>query len=227
MTLARSPRAATLVAVLSAFILVGWGVGALVSSALTPAHLDTVRDVASDRRPAATVVAHVFSSIGSGFVVFPVALACCLTFSRQRRRAAALAVVLSTVGAQLIIDLDELLVGRRRPPLRHLDPVTGHSFPSGHTGQTAALCALLVIEGFVLGGARPPQFAALVAGGLLLACVAFTHVYLGVHYPSDVLAGAVLGLTWSAVTSRLGHFWNSTDERSELPIGAQGAAWAR
>jgi len=224
---ARSSRAATLVALPIAFILVGWGVGALVTSALTSADLDAVRDVASDRTPAATVVAHLFSWIGSGFVVFPVALACCLTLYRRRRRAAALAVALSTVGAQVIIDLDKLLVGRRRPPLHHLDRVTGHSFPSGHTGQTAALCAVLVIEGFMLRGARPPQFAALVAGGLLVACVAFSRVYLGVHYPSDVVAGAVLGASWSAVASRLGHLWNSADERSELPVGAQGAAWAR
>jgi membrane-associated phospholipid phosphatase len=193
----------------------------------TPADLDAVGDVASNRTPAATVVAHVFSWIGSGFVVFPLAFACCLTFYRRRRRAAALAVVLSTLGAQLIIDLDKLLVGRRRPPVHRLDLVTGHSFPSGHTGQTAALGAVLVIEAFVLRGPRPPQFAALVAGGLLVACGAFSRVYLVVHYPSDVVAGAVLGATWSAVASRLGHLWNSADERSELPVGVQGAAWAR
>jgi membrane-associated phospholipid phosphatase len=93
---------------------------------------------------------------------------------------------------------------RRRPPLHRLDQVTGHSFPS-----------------------RPPQFAALVAGGLLVACVAFSRVYLGVHYPSDVVAAAMLGAGWSAVATRLGHLWNSADERSELPVGAQGAAWAR
>lgn len=216
-----------LVALLIAFILVGWGVGALVTSALTTADLDAVRDVASERTPAATVLAHVFAWVGSGFVVFPVAIACCLTLYRQRRRAAALAVALSTVGAQLIIDLDKLLVGRRRPPLYHLDRVTGHSFPSGHTGQTAALCAVLVIEAFVLRGPRPPQIAALVAGGLLVACVAFSRVYLGVHYPSDVMAGAVLGASWSAVASRLGHLWTSADERSENPVRAQGPAWAR
>ena len=95
--------------------------------------------------------------------------------------------------------------------------MTGHSFPSGHTGQTAALCAVLVIEGFMLRGARP----------LLVACVAFSGVYLGVHYPSDVVAGSVLGASWSAVASRQSHLWNSADDRSEISVGAQGAAWAR
>jgi hypothetical protein len=132
------------------------------------------------------------------------------------------AVAVSTAGAQVMIDLDKLLVGRSRPPLHHLDRVTGHSFSSGHTGQTAALCAVLVIEGFMLRGARPPQFAALVAGGLVVACVAFSRVYLGVHYPSDMVAGVVFGASWSALAIRLGHLWNSGDERSEIPVRAQG-----
>lgn len=80
---------------------------------------------------------------------------------------------------------------------------------------------------FVLRGPRPPQFAALVAGSMLVACVAFSRVYLGVHYPSDVVAGAVLGASWSALASRLGHLWTSADERSEIPVRAQGPAWAR
>jgi hypothetical protein len=223
---ARSSRAATLVAFLIAFILVGWGVGALVTSALTPADLDAVRDLASDWTPAATVVAHVFSWIGSGFVVFPLAFACCLTLYRHRRRAAALAVVLSTLGTHLIIDLDKLLMGRRRRPLHRLDLVTGHSFPSWHTGQTAALCAVLVIEAF--RAARPaPAPVRRVGRRQSAGCLRslFARVP-GVH-PSDVVAGAVLGATWSAVASRLGHLWNSADERSELPVGARGAAWAR
>jgi nucleotide-binding universal stress UspA family protein len=107
--------------------------------------------------------------------------------------------------------------GAPAAPLHHPDLVTGHSFPSGHTGQTAALCAVLVIEGFMLRGARP----------LLVARVAFSRVYLGVHYPSDVVAGAVLGPSWSAVASRQSHLWNSADDRSEISVGPQGAAWAR
>jgi len=52
-------------------------------------------------------------------------------------------------------------------------------------------------------------------------------VYLGMHYPSDVVAGSVLGASWSAVASRQSHLWNSAHDRSEISVGAQGAAWAR
>ncbi len=220
-------RSAMLVTLVVVFILLGWGIGALVTSSLTPADLDAVRDVASDRTAAATVLAHIFSWIGSGFVVFPVALACCVTWYRRRQWASALAVAISTVGAQVIIDLDKLLVGRHRPPLQHLDRVTGHSFPSGHTAQTAALCAVVVIEVFLRRGPRPSLFAALAAGGLLVACVAFSRVYLAVHYPSDVVAGAVLGVGWSAVASRLSHLWSSADEWPEVPSGARARLTAK
>ena len=214
-------RALELTGLLVIFTLVGWAIGALVTSNLTPDDLDAVRDVASDRTATATVVAHAFSWIGSGFVVFPAALVCCLTLCRRRHWASALAVALSTLGAQVIIDLDKLMVGRHRPPLRHLDRVTGHSFPSGHTGQTAALCTVLLIEGFVLGAPRRLMYVATVAGGVLIACVAFSRVYLAVHYPSDVVGGAALGITWSLVASRLGHLWSSAQARRDR-LGHEG-----
>jgi membrane-associated phospholipid phosphatase len=210
-----------LAAIVAVFMLVGWGMGALVTSTLTSTDLHVSRDIASDRTAAATVIAHVFSWIGSGFVVFPVAFVCWLTFYRRGLRASALAVAISTVGAQVIIDLDKLLVGRHRPPLHRLDHVTGHSFPSGHTGQTAALCTILLLEGWSRLGSRRLRIAAVAAGVLLVVCVAFSRVYLGVHYLSDVLGGAILGVSWSVVASRLAHAWTPADKDSETASEAR------
>jgi undecaprenyl-diphosphatase len=215
----RTRWALLVVGALAVFLLVGWGIGALVTSTLTASDFDVVRDVASDRTAVATIVAHVFSWIGSGFVVFPAAVVCCVLLYRQGRRASALAVALSTVGVQIIIDLDKLLVGRHRPPVHHLDRVTGHSFPSGHTGQTAALCTVLVIELFARQGPRKRLYAAVAASAVLIACVGFSRVYLGVHYPSDVIAGAIFGICWSVVASRLALMWSPDDQRSEIPPG--------
>src|SRR5947209_5449843 len=193
-----------LLATLAAFVLIGWGVGALCTSALGTADLDAVRDVAASRTASATVAAHVFSWIGSGFVVFPLAAVFGVSMYWRGRRAAAIAVALSTLGGLAIVNADKLLVGRPRPPLRHLDKVTGYSFPSAHAAHTAALCAvLLIVGGATRRGARAA--VAVAASCVLVACVAFSRVYLGVHYPSDVVAGVVVGAAWSLAASRLSH----------------------
>jgi membrane-associated phospholipid phosphatase len=79
------------------------------------------------------------------------------------------------------------IVRRERPRLRGLPPVgrapSTPSFPSGHAATSFAAAAAM---GAVMPAARPPLAAA-------AALMALTRPYLGVHYPSDVLAGAVLG----------------------------------
>jgi undecaprenyl-diphosphatase len=82
--------------------------------------------------------------------------------------------------------LSKIVVDRRRP---HLDPLvhvphTG-SFPSGHAATSFACAATLAR--FV-----PRRVAVLLYA--LAALIAFSRVYVGVHYPLDVLAGAFLGL---------------------------------
>jgi undecaprenyl-diphosphatase len=95
------------------------------------------------------------------------------------------------------------LLARPRPTL--LNPVdhgAGYSFPSGHAAGAAAVYGALVV--LVLPrAARWARALLLAAGALLICAVAASRVLLGVHYPSDVAAGAALGLAWVGIAALL------------------------
>jgi undecaprenyl-diphosphatase len=87
----------------------------------------------------------------------------------------------------------KLLVARSRPDPQFVGELivrepSSYSFPSGHTAFAAALvCALILV--FIRGSAR---IVAIAVGALLVAVTAWSRVYLGVHYPTDVVASMLL-----------------------------------
>lgn len=179
------------------FVLVGWGAGELWLSIVGSAELELMREVAVDRTQALTTVARVVTWAGSAFLLVPLALVCCLALARAGRRREAVALALSLGGAMLLANLVKLLVSRPRPLVEHLQAVSGSSFPSGHATQASAFWFALVFALRAAGGSRvATAIAAVLALGLVLA-VAASRVYLGVHYPADVLAGVLLGTGWT------------------------------
>lgn len=197
-----SHPAARLVLGLAVFVLLGWGVGELWTSAVGSAELNAVRDVAAQRSVALTDAARVVTWAGSAFLLVPLAVIACLGFVRAGLRREALAVGISLGGAMLISVWIKLLVSRPRPPVEHLQAVTGSSFPSGHATQASAFWFSLVFAMPATGSS--PRLTRLAAGLALLIVlvVAASRVYLGVHYPSDVVAGMLLGTGWATYVAR-------------------------
>ncbi len=180
-----------------AFVLVGWGVGELSLSVLESADLNAVRDVATERSGIVTQAARVVTWAGSAFLLVPLALIICLMLSRAGLAREALAVAFSLGGAMLIATLVKLLVARPRPPVEHLQAVTSWSFPSGHATQASAFWFSLVLALHTAGA--PTTTTGVTAGFALpiVLVVAASRVYSGVHYPSDVAAGVLLGTGWA------------------------------
>ncbi|HTB50729.1 MAG TPA: phosphatase PAP2 family protein [Solirubrobacteraceae bacterium] len=197
-----SHPAARLVLGLAVFVLLGWGVGELWSSVVGSVELHALRDVAAQRTAALTDVVRVLTWAGSAFLLVPLALIACVAFAQAGLHREALAIVLSLGGAMLISGGIKLLVSRPRPPVEHLQAVTGSSFPSGHATQASAFWLSLVLAMPAAGAS--PKLTRVAAGLALLIvlAVAASRVYLGVHYPSDVIAGMLLGAGWAIYVSR-------------------------
>ncbi len=186
-----------------ALILAGWGAGELWRSIVGTTELDAMRDLAADRSAALTSIARAVTWAGSAFVLVPLGLVCCAALARRRLTREAIILATSLAGAIGLAATVKLLVDRPRPPVEHLQTVSGPSFPSGHATQASAFWFSLTL---VLAAAglmpRATRLCAGLAVGVVLA-VAASRVYLGVHYPADVIAGVLLGAAWAAWSWRV------------------------
>ncbi len=185
-----------------AFVLIGWGAGALWVSIVGTSELGLVQDVTRQRTAELTALAKVVTWGGSAYLLVPLALVCCFGLVRAGLRREALAVAVSLGGGMLISDLVKLLVSRSRPPVEHLQAVAGSSFPSGHATQASAFWFSLALAAPSVPAAARSTRVVWVLATAIVAAVALSRVYLGVHYPSDVIAGIALGTGWAVYAAR-------------------------
>lgn len=106
------------------------------------------------------------------------------------------------LGEVTIFVCTTLIIDRPRPPVPHLDdaPPTS-SFPSGHMAAAVALYGALAL--IALWSSRRSWLRALAVTVAIVVpiCVGFARLYRGMHYPTDVLAGALLALLWLTITA--------------------------
>jgi undecaprenyl-diphosphatase len=116
----------------------------------------------------------------------------------KRRWRPALLVVLATTSGSLVITLLKLWIARPRPTLvDHLTAASGMSFPSGHAGNSAIIYLTLASLLFPLVREARVRLFIVAVALLLVGAIGVSRVYLGVHWPSDVLGGWVFGSLWA------------------------------
>jgi len=118
----------------------------------------------------------------------------------QRRYRAAVLVTLAVVGGSLLSQLLKETFGRARPDLvPHGMHVYTTSFPSGHSMSAAATYLTLAALMTLFQARRRLQIYIMTLALLITGLVGISRVYLGVHWPTDVLAGWTAGAVWAAL----------------------------
>ncbi|WP_298670256.1 phosphatase PAP2 family protein [uncultured Sphingomonas sp.] len=134
---------------------------------------------------------------GVTVLAFVVAATTGLLLVRRLWLTAALVVAATTIGS-LVVDVLKTIFSRPRPEIvDHIVAANGYSFPSGHAANSAIVyLTIAALVSQVTRGHATRLYIALIAG-TLVAAIGLSRVYLGVHWPSDVLAGWSFGTLWA------------------------------
>jgi undecaprenyl-diphosphatase len=137
-------------------------------------------------------------------------------------------VVVASVGAGILTTVMKYFVARERPPeALRLDVVTSASFPSGHSLTSAVFYLTLAALLTRLVDRTRLKAYILTTAILAVGLIGLSRMYLGVHYPTDVLGGWTLGLAWALLCWLVARFLQrrgaveppapATPDQAELP----------
>jgi len=172
----------------------------LFQDPLIRADLRIINSLQLFRSPTFNEVMLLITYLGNWQVLLSAVLAASLFLASMRRWYDISALVLSMSGGMLLVWLLKHLVHRPRPDLLNaLAHAQGYSFPSGHSFYAFTFYGLLGY--FVLREAKRPVLKSLIliTTVCIIGAIGFSRIYLGVHWPSDVLAGYASGAAWLTV----------------------------
>ncbi|MEO7502235.1 MAG: phosphatase PAP2 family protein [Gemmatimonadaceae bacterium] len=139
------------------------------------------------------------TALGTGTVVIMIVCVSGLFLSLTRHKYSALLLLVATVGGMLLDTVLKLRFDRPRPHVFTWGTqVAMSSFPSGHAMSATIVYSTVAYLAARLQKRLWARWATMLLAAVIILMIAMSRIYLGVHYPSDVLAGAIIGLSWAA-----------------------------
>lgn len=138
----------------------------------------------------------VVTALGYYWVIVPLLAVAAYAFYRKGERVSAALLVLSTAGGIALTTVLKSVFGRPRPDLFDSGyAASSYAFPSGHATVAVGFYGMLaVLVAFRLSGRR--RWVVAVFGATVVLLIGFSRLYLGVHYPTDVMAGFLAAPLW-------------------------------
>jgi undecaprenyl-diphosphatase len=197
-------RNAWVQATIASLLLLGglWAVGVLLPPQPEP-EVRVMRWMAENRTSFTDDVMGTVTVFGSpAFTFILLGLVAAFAFVRLRSRAWFSFLLLSMLAPAVYDRWLKQLVERPRPNISRALDVSGFGFPSGHATSAAAVAGALVVLLAAVGPrkARPYVWIGAIAFAFLVGA---SRIYLGVHWPTDVLGGLILGAGWVLICTRI------------------------
>ncbi|WP_235560952.1 phosphatase PAP2 family protein [Bacillus sp. FJAT-28004] len=147
-----------------------------------------------------TAIMKFFSMIGSGLVVSILAVIMLVVLAKLQYRRELLFYVGILLGSTILNTVLKLIFQRARPTIHRIVEVNGYSFPSGHSMGAFTFYGIIV---FLLWKHIPNAHSRMVMiaiGSVMILAIGISRIYLGVHYPSDIVGGYLASGTWLAIS---------------------------
>ena len=184
--------------------------------------VDALNHVVAGKRIAVTVLTAI-TGFGGRAVLFWLVTVSAVTMLVRRQYQLTVYLVVTGLGALALDPAIKLLVGRLRPMVPTPVAVApGNSFPSGHALDATVFYGVMLL---VFLPIIPRRLRRLVIGLAiaLVVMIGISRVALGVHYPSDVAGGWLLGVAWLGITAHAFGHWRAETGQPPLHL-AEGLA---
>ena len=137
--------------------------------------------------------------LGTWIVVLSIVGVAALFLWLTRHKYSAALLLVATAGGIGLNNILKIGFNRPRPQVFEWGThVSSSSFPSGHAMSSAVVYITVAYLAARLQKTHKARIATLSVAAFIVASICFSRMYLGVHYPSDVTAGVIIGLSWAA-----------------------------
>jgi undecaprenyl-diphosphatase len=157
-----------------------------------------MRWIANHQYPQLQAVMLEITSLGTGTVVAMIVFVAGMFLWLNKHKHSAILLIAATIGGLVLDNLLKIGFNRPRPQIFKWGTyAVSSSFPSGHAMSSIIVYGTVAYLAARLQRDVRSRILTMVMAGVIILAICASRMYLGVHYPSDIAAGLVIGLAWS------------------------------